>query len=33
MSGAAIAAFVEEAYRAPAEVGKRAAEMLGRSAQ
>jgi tripartite-type tricarboxylate transporter receptor subunit TctC len=33
MSGAAIAAFVDEAYRAPAEVGKRAAQMLGRSAQ
>jgi tripartite-type tricarboxylate transporter receptor subunit TctC len=33
MSGAAIAAFVDEAYRAPAEVGKRAAEMLGRGAQ
>jgi tripartite-type tricarboxylate transporter receptor subunit TctC len=33
MSGAAIAAFVDEAYRAPAEVGKRAAQMLGRGAQ
>jgi tripartite-type tricarboxylate transporter receptor subunit TctC len=33
MRGAAIAAFVDEAYRAPAEVGKRAAQMLGRSAQ
>jgi hypothetical protein len=33
MSGAAIAAFVDEAYRAPVEVGKRAAQMLGRSAQ
>jgi tripartite-type tricarboxylate transporter receptor subunit TctC len=33
MSGAAIAAFVDEAYRAPAEIGKRAAQMLGRSAQ
>jgi tripartite-type tricarboxylate transporter receptor subunit TctC len=33
MSGAAIAAFVDEAYRAPAGVGKRAAEMLGRGAQ
>jgi tripartite-type tricarboxylate transporter receptor subunit TctC len=33
MSGAAIATFVDEAYRAPAEVGKRAAQMLGRSAQ
>jgi tripartite-type tricarboxylate transporter receptor subunit TctC len=33
MTGAAIAAFVDEAYRAPAEVGKRAAQMLGRSAQ
>jgi tripartite-type tricarboxylate transporter receptor subunit TctC len=30
MSGAAVAAFVDEAYRAPAEVGKRAAQMLGR---
>jgi len=33
MNGAAIATFVEEAYRAPAEVGKRAAQMLGRGAQ
>jgi tripartite-type tricarboxylate transporter receptor subunit TctC len=33
MSGAAIAAFVDEAYRAPAGIGKRAAEMLGRGAQ
>jgi tripartite-type tricarboxylate transporter receptor subunit TctC len=33
MSGAAIAAFVDEAYRAPAEIGKRAAQMLGRGAQ
>jgi hypothetical protein len=33
MSGAAIAAFVDDAYRAPAEVGKRAAQMLGRGAQ
>jgi tripartite-type tricarboxylate transporter receptor subunit TctC len=33
MSGTAIAAFVDEAYRAPAEVGKRAAQMLGRGAQ
>jgi tripartite-type tricarboxylate transporter receptor subunit TctC len=33
MTGAAIAAFVDDAYRAPAEVGKRAAQMLGRSAQ
>jgi hypothetical protein len=33
MSGAGIAAFVDEAYRAPAEVGKRAAQMLGRGAQ
>jgi tripartite-type tricarboxylate transporter receptor subunit TctC len=33
MTGAAIAAFVDEAYRAPAEVGKRAAQMLGRGAQ
>jgi hypothetical protein len=33
MSGAALAAFVDEAYRAPAEVGKRAAQMLGRGAQ
>jgi tripartite-type tricarboxylate transporter receptor subunit TctC len=33
MSGAAIAAFVDEAYRAPPEIGKRAAQMLGRGAQ
>jgi len=33
MSGAAIAAFVDEAYRAPAEIGKRAAQMLGRGVQ
>jgi tripartite-type tricarboxylate transporter receptor subunit TctC len=33
MSGAAIAAFVDEAYRAPAEIGKRAARMLGRGVQ
>lgn len=33
MSGAAIAAFVEEAYRTPAEVAARAAQMLGRGAQ
>jgi tripartite-type tricarboxylate transporter receptor subunit TctC len=33
MSGPAIAAFVDDAYRVPAEVGKRAAQMLGRSAQ
>jgi tripartite-type tricarboxylate transporter receptor subunit TctC len=33
MSGAAIAAFVEEAYRTPAAVAKRAAQMLGRTAQ
>src|SRR5689334_17004765 len=33
MTGAAIAAFVDEAYRAPADIGKRAAQMLGRGAQ
>jgi len=33
MSGAAIAAFVDDAYRTPAEVSARAAQMLGRSAQ
>jgi tripartite-type tricarboxylate transporter receptor subunit TctC len=33
MSGAAITAFVDEAYRAPAAIGKRAAQMLGRGAQ
>ena len=33
MSGSEIAAFVDEAYRAPAEIGRRAAQMLGRGAQ
>jgi tripartite-type tricarboxylate transporter receptor subunit TctC len=33
MSGGAIGGFVDEAYRAPAEIGKRAAQMLGRGAQ
>jgi tripartite-type tricarboxylate transporter receptor subunit TctC len=33
MSGSAIAAFVDDAYRTPPEVSARAAQMLGRSAQ
>jgi hypothetical protein len=33
MSGGAIAAFVDDAYRTPADVGRRAAQLLGRSAQ